>query len=296
MALRDLALLIAVCLIWAFNNILSKIVVAHWGVPPLFFAAVRFLLVAAVTLRWLLPVPRPLWRVMAIGLLMGAGGFALMFVGLRTASPSSAAVVVQIGVPITTLLSVVMLGERIHWRRGLGIALTLVGALIVMWNPGGLALSQGLWLVVGSAVASAFGAIFIKQMEGIKPLKLQAWVGFMSFPPLALASAAMETGQWQAAIAGGWPLVAAVVFSALVVSVVAHTLYYGLIQRYEANLIAPLTLMTPLATIALGILITNDAFDMRMGIGTVLALTGVLIVALRRNHVAPLLLLFRERP
>ena len=39
-------LLVLVCLVWACNNIISKIVVAHWGVPPLFYAAVRFAIVA----------------------------------------------------------------------------------------------------------------------------------------------------------------------------------------------------------------------------------------------------------
>mgnify|MGYP003511144959 FL=1 len=97
-------------------------------------------------------------------------------------------------------------------------------------------------------------------------------------------------------MAAGWPFVGAVAFTALIVSVVGHTAFYGLIQRYEANLIAPLTLMAPLATIAFGVLITHDHFDMRMAIGAALALTGVLIVALRRNHVAPLLLLLREEP
>ena len=59
MSLRDFGVLVLVCLVWACNNIISKIVVAHWGVPPLFYAAVRFAIVAAVTLPWLLPAPRP---------------------------------------------------------------------------------------------------------------------------------------------------------------------------------------------------------------------------------------------
>ena len=50
----------------------------------------------------------------------GRGNFALLFIGLQTASPSMAAVVIQAGVPITTLLSVLILHERIHWRRGAG--------------------------------------------------------------------------------------------------------------------------------------------------------------------------------
>ena len=84
-------------------------------------------------------------------------------------------------------------------------------------------------------------------------------------------------------------------FSGLVVSVGAHTLYYGLIQRYEANLISPLTLMTPLATIALGVTIMDDPFDLRMAAGSAVALLGVLIIALRGNQVWPLLLAMRNR-
>jgi drug/metabolite transporter (DMT)-like permease len=295
MSARDFGLLVLVCLVWAGNSVLSKIVVAHWGVPPLFYAAVRFALVAAATLPWLLPAPRPTWRVAIIGLLMGAGGFALLFMGLRTASASASAVVTQLGVPFTTILSMLMLGERIRWRRGLGIAMTLAGALVVMWSPRGLELSPGLWLVAASAFTSSLGAVMMKQIEGVKPLQFQAWVGFTSVLPLTATSLLTEPDGLGHALEAGWPFAAAVVFSALVVSVLAHTSYYGLIQRYEANLIAPLTLMTPLMTIGMGVLLTHDRFDIRMGIGTILALVGVLVVALRKNQVMPLLMLTRNR-
>ncbi len=295
MSLRDFGLLVLVCLVWAGNNIISKIVVAHWGVPPLFYAAVRFSLVALATLPWLLPAPRPAWRIVVVGLLMGAGNFALLFLGFKSASPSAAAVVIQLGVPFTTLLSVLMLGEKIHWRRGLGIALTLAGAVAVMWSPKGLQLSPGLWFIVASAFTGSLGAVMMKQVEGVKPLQFQAWVGFSSLWPLWAMSVVMEPGQIAAGVHAGWPFVAAVVFSALVVSVLAHTAYYGLIQRYEANLIAPLTLLTPLFTIGLGVVVTHDHFDLRMGIGAGLALTGVLIIALRRNQVMPLLMSIRNR-
>ncbi|WP_338467826.1 EamA family transporter [Novosphingobium sp. ZN18A2] len=282
MGARDFLLMVVVCVVWGFSNVLSKVVVGEWDVPPLFFAAIRFGLVALLTAPWLLPVPRPAWRIVAVGLAMGAGSFALLFVGLKTATPSAAAVVVQAGVPITTLLSVLVLGERIHWRRGLGIALTLAGVLVVIWKPG-FALSTGLLFILASAFTSSIGAIMMKQMPDIAPLRFQAWVGLSTAVPLAAISWVIESGQWQTAHAAGWPFVAAVVFSAVVVSIGAHTAYYGLIARHEANLLAPLTLMTPLSTIALGILITGDRLDAHMVAGAVLALAGVLIVAVRRS-------------
>ena len=164
-----------------------------------------------------------------------------------------------------------------------------------MWSPHGFDLSPGLWLVAAAAFAGSLGAVMMKQVEGVKPLQFQAWVGFCSVWPLAGLSSFMEPGQIAAGVHAGWPFVAAVAFSALVVSVVAHTAYYGLIQRYEANLIAPLTLLTPLFTIGLGVVVTHDHFDLRMGIGASLALVGVLIIALRRNQVMPLLMSIRNR-
>jgi len=295
MALRDFALLTAMCLVWAVNNVLSKHVVSGMDVPPLFYAAARFAIVALCTFPFLLPAPKPLWRLIVVAALMGGCNFALMFVGLKLSTASSAAVVLQLGMPMTTLLSVFMLGERIRWRRGLGIALTFAGAMTVMWDPHGFTISTGLLFVAAAAFLGSLGAVMMKQMEGVKPFTYQAWVGMTSLWPLAALSFWLEPGGTEAAVAAGWPFVGAVVFSALVVSLVAHTVYYLLIQRYEANMISALTLMTPLATIALGVAVLHDPFGLRMLVGSAVALTGVLIIALRGNQVMPLLLAMRNR-
>jgi drug/metabolite transporter (DMT)-like permease len=135
----------------------------------------------------------------------------------------------------------------------------------------------------------------MKQIEGVSPLRFQAWVGFSSLWPLAALSAVAEHGQVAAVVHAPWVFALAVLFSGLVVSVLAHTAYYALILRYEVNLLQPLTLMSPLAMIGLGVVFTHDPFGLRMAAGTVIALTGVLIIALRRNQVMPMLLLLRDR-
>jgi O-acetylserine/cysteine efflux transporter len=295
MPLRDFALMVGVCLVWALNSVVSKLVVSHLGAPPLFYAAARFAVVVLVTAPWLFPAPKPLWRMIVVGLLMGGGTFALVFIGLKTATPSESAIVSQIGLPFTTLLSVVFLGERIRWRRGLGIALTLAGALLVMWDPKGVRLSLGVVLIATAALSGSIGAVMMKQMEGIRPLQFQAWVGFSSLWPLLALTILAEHGHKVVLGPALWPFAGAVLFSALIVSVVGHTTYYGLIQRHDVNVLQPLTLMMPLATIGLGVLITRDPFDARMAAGTAIALLGVLIIALRRNHVMPLILLLRSR-
>jgi len=282
LTLRDLSLMVLINLLWACNNIVSKVVLSTMNVPPLTFTVVRFALVLLLILPWLRPIPRPLGRVLMVGVLMGAGAFGLNFIGFRTSQPSTAAVVIQAGVPLTTLLSIVMLGERIHGRRIVGIALALIGVVVVMWHPG-FALSSGLLFVLASAVSGAFGAVLMKRIEGIGALRFQAWVALTSIVILTPLALITEQGALAAIQAAGWKFVAAMAFSVVVVSVFAHTAYYWLIGRYEANLIAPLTLLTPLATIPLGILITGDQLDTRIVSGSALALIGVLIVAVRRT-------------
>jgi O-acetylserine/cysteine efflux transporter len=295
MPLRDFLLLVFVCLIWASNNIVSKYVVAHLAVPPLFYAAVRFAVVALAVFPWLRPMPRPRWRLVTVALLMGACNFALLFIGLKTATPSAAAVVLQLAVPITVLLSRVMLNERLDRRRAIGVALTFGGALAVIWDPLGFRISVGLLYVAAATFLGALGAVMMKQMPGVRPLQFQAWVGFASFWPMAALTAGLEPGALQTTLAVGWPFVAAVLFSGLVVSVLAHTVFYWLILRHEANLLSPLTLMTPLATIGLGVLIFRDPFGPRMVLGAAVALTGVLVIALRPGQLHAAVQALRSR-
>jgi drug/metabolite transporter (DMT)-like permease len=50
--------------------------------------------------------------------------------------------------------------------------------------------------------------------------------------------------------------------------------------------------MTPIFTIALGVVFTGDVVDLRMALGAALAMAGVLVIAFRFNQLARLVLLF----
>jgi drug/metabolite transporter (DMT)-like permease len=146
----------------------------------------------------------------------------------------------------------------------------------------------GLVFVAASAFLGSLASVMMKQVRGVQPLQFQAWAGLTSVLLLVPLTAALEEGQLQQAWAAGWPFLAAVLFSALVVSLLTHTIYYGLLLRYPANLIAPLMVFNPLMTVALGIAVTRDPFDLRVGLGTVLALTGVLVVTMKAEQLARL--------
>ena len=85
----------------------------------------------------------------------------------------------------------------------------------------------------------------------------------------------------------GWPFWGALAFSVLCVSIFGHGLFYRLLRRYEATLIAPLTLMTPVWAMVLGVLVLSEPFTAQLALGAGLALFGVGLVAVRPNARLP---------
>ena len=74
-----------------------------------------------------------------------------------------------------------------------------------------------------------------------------------------------------------------------------HGVFYNLLQRYDATLIAPLTLLAPLFGVIAGLTVTGDAFGWRLMAGGALTLIGVGIIALRPNRKLPTAALAREK-
>ena len=58
--------------------VVSRVLFVDFGVPPIFYAAARFLVVAIVLCRLLRPLPRPLAPILMIGFLMGTIHFSMI--------------------------------------------------------------------------------------------------------------------------------------------------------------------------------------------------------------------------
>lgn len=280
LARRDLALLVGISGIWGFNLIAAKVGVTE--IPPILFTALRFGLLSVVTLPFLKVFPGQMRPLLVAAGLSGALQFALLFAGLALAHDvSTVAIASQLGIPITTLLSVWLLKETIRWRRILGIVLAFGGVAVIAFDPGVLVYSNGLGLVIASCVAGSLGLTYIKRLNGIGPLQLQAWLAVTAWPLLLGLSFVFEQGQW-AALRGasltGW---GALVFTSLINSLFAHTAMFYLIQRYPVTSVAPLTLLSPIFSIVFGVTLLDDQLSPRMVLGGALTLLGILIVALR---------------
>lgn len=289
MSFRDFLLLAAICFVWGLNLVVTRWVIADAGVPPLFFAAMRFAGIALVLFWFLRPLPKNLGVLFLIAMGMGAVHFAFLFLGLANAEASAVSVVGQLGVPFSTLMSMAFLGEVVGWRRGLGIMLAFAGAVLIAVDPATFTFSYGLLYVVAAAAVASAAGILMKRMPAISALQMQAWIGLFSFAPLFAVSGLVESeaNGWGAFVSGGIWVWVATAFAVLGVSVFGHGGFYSLIKKYDISLLSPLTLMTPVWGVILSVVLLNEQLSLQLVTGAVISLGGVFVILVRPNRAMP---------
>jgi O-acetylserine/cysteine efflux transporter len=281
---RDLGLLLGINLIWGVNLVVSKIGLAE--IPSILFTTLRFFILAIVLVPWLRVARGQMSALAVAAVFTGALQFALYFWGLGISTNVAAvAIASQLSVPFATLLSVALLGEVVHWRRWSGIGLSFGGILIMGFDPSVASQWQSLSLVIGGAFVGCVGLIAIKKLQGLRPLELQAWIAWLSLPVLLVLSLEFERPDLSALAhvsLGAW---AALAFTALVASLVAHTGYFYLVQRYPVTSVAPVTALSPVFSVLLSVMLLGEVLSRRLIIGGVITLAGVVIITLRERRI-----------
>lgn len=301
MTVRDGLALVAMCLIWGFNFVVAKWAISgtpDWvsgfdGTPPFFFAFLRFAALSLILLPWLRPMPKDWKRLTGAALCMGGLQYALIFFGLQHATPSGMAITLQLGVPFATLLSVFWLREKLGPWRIAGTAAAFAGVALVSANPEQLTLTAGLLIGVAAAFVSAVGMVLVKTIDA-GPIRLQAWIGVISTPFLLAATLLFERGQVDAVLSGGPVFAIALIYTVVLVNIFGHGVFFHLLKRYDAALIAPLTLIAPLSGVFFGIIVSGDPLGWRLILGGLITLAGVGLVMVRQNTALPKAALTRE--
>lgn len=278
--------LVLINAVWGFNIVAVKLSADRF--PPIFLSFLRFLIVGLLVWPWLRLRRGEMRWLLTAATCSGGLQFALMYSGVAlSGSMSSVAIASQLGVPFATLLSVFLLGERIHWRRWLGIATAFAGVVVLGFSPEVFVSRPGLILVVSAAFIGAVGLVAIKRVRELEPLELQAWLAWGSLPLLLPLSLALEHGQLASLGSAGLTGWSALLYSAVFASLFAHTAYFALIRRYPVSSVAPVTVLSPLMSVMFSVLLLGDVLDTRMILGGLLALSGVTVIVTRERRAAP---------
>lgn len=285
MPISHRAELLFICFVWAGNFVATAIAVDH--LPPLTATALRFAVVLALLFPYLRrPRPGQWVNLLVACWCMGALHFSLVFVALeRSADVSSVAILMQVYVPISTILAVLILHERIGWRTISGIGLAFAGVLVVGLDPIVLAQLDVLALVLFSAFFLGLGTIFMRRVQGVGLFSFQAWNALLSLVPLAGLAFLLEN-PGEAAVTNGWssPALPAILYSAIGASIVGHGTFYWLIQRHEVNIVTPYLLLVPVLAVVLGVFLRGDQPGARLLTGGAMVIGGVLWVTIRARY------------
>lgn len=281
---RQLAVLLTVCSVWGLHFVVIKLAVS--AAPPIFYAALRMSLVALLMSPFLRWKRGQMAGVVVAGLCLGGFNYAFLFTGISQATASASAIALELYTPFATILSVVLLKEKVGWRRIAGIALAFAGvAIIALGRHGGGEAGHvglGVGLVSAAALSEAFGAILVRRTKDVKPYELLAWFAVVGSVALWSATALFEDGQVEALRAENTLMMAgAIIFSAFGASIFGHTAYYWLLQQLPVSQVAPSLLLTTLLAILFSVLLLGEPLTLRLGLGGGIALAGVGIILLR---------------
>lgn len=274
------ALAVLVMALWGFNFVPMKVSVVQ--IPPMFVVAVRFSIVTLLLLPFVrLPRAR-LLSVVPPALTMGVLHFALAFTALRYINAGTAAIVVQLEVPLMVLLGAVLLKERFGWRTTLGMAIAFAGTAIMAGEPHILDQPLGFVLILAAALVWAYANIQVKRLEGVGPLALTLLLSGFAAPALFALSFLFEERQVESLLAADWRAQASLVYMIFAASILSYGLWFYLLRHHPVYRVALFMPLVPVFAVLAAVLALGERIGVLEGAGGALTVIGVTIVVLRR--------------
>jgi len=245
------ALALLIIAIWGTNFVVIKLALGH--LPPLTFAALRFLFAALPAVLFFKRPKTAWWAMPAFGLLIGVGQFGMLYIAMRSAiSPGLASLVVQTQAFFTIGLSMLLTGERLRGFQLAALALATAGLVWLMIHAGKEATPLGAGLVLIAAMGWAGGNTVQRAAKPENMLAFVVWSSLFAVPPL-IALALIFDG-WPAVSqgvthmsAGTW---AAVLYQSVGNTLFGYAAWGWLLARYPAATISPLALLVPVIGMA----------------------------------------------
>ena len=285
---RDFIVLMICCVAWGGNFVVSAWALGSNPVPPFMLAATRAMFVIAVMGYFLFkPLPKKFGLLLIVCALVGPVHLGFLYTGLQTSSATGSSIVSQFLIPMSTILSIIFLKEKIGRVRGGAIIGAFIGVIIMVYDPASFNLEMGLVYILLAYLALAAASIIMKFVGDIAWQQYVVWMAVVVLITMAVASFFFETGQAQVWETARKPLLIAAIYAAIGVTVLAHGQYFDMIKRYDVSVVVPLTLMVPVFATVLGVIFLKDALYMRYVVGAALILPCVYIISTRGMAVTP---------
>jgi drug/metabolite transporter (DMT)-like permease len=282
---------LALCLIWGTTWIFIKIGLED--LPPITFAAARFILAAAVLAVVIklqkLPLPHTAndWKLIALtGILQFSVNYSLVFWSEQYISSGLAAVLQAMITVFGLVLAWIFLpAERITWLKVFAVVLGIIGVAVIFIEQlqinSVLAFAGCVAIVVG-AYAAAQASILVKAKGGaFHPASLVFGQMLCGIPPIVIYALAVEGNpfhlQWT------WRAVVCVLYLSILGTIAAFWLYYWLLSKIESTKAMMISLVTPLIAVVIGAYYLDEKLPPQTFFGGILILASIGLIVFRRK-------------
>jgi len=272
------------CLIW--STTWQAIRICLTGYPPMYGASLRFLiatvlLLIAVRVRKL-PLALPGGKSQHLALLL-AGifnglGYACIYVAELKISGGTTAIICASS-PLFTLIAARLFGlEQLLLRRIAGMSIGMVGIGALFWEGQTLGHDQVQAMLFALAAAAlmwpVYGALLKRYAHALPPLVSTLY--FLLYTALTLFVLAPLRGEAFPKIAAA-PMEAhfALIFLAVIGSVVAWSVYLTLLRRMDLSVLSTLGLVQPVLALGLDLLLREAQLGPRGYLGALLVLVAM---------------------
>jgi drug/metabolite transporter (DMT)-like permease len=283
-------------LVWGITWLATKVALA--AVPPIFFGAVRFVLVTAVLLVMVRGVARLLtgplaWRVIWSGLLINVGCYGFLYWGMQYVASGVSAVVNMSMNPVFLFGFAILYGqERAGWSHALALLLGIAGILILFSGKASLSGTDiELWAAAATVAASvsySLGSVLSRPLlDRATPLQLTAAQGVVAAVGMGAMSAVFEpvSPATFAALMQPAPL-AALIFMVFGGTLVGFTIFLHLVREWGAPRAGLYSFVSPVVALILGTLVLGEPLTWREIAGGAIMLVAAAIAILPRREAA----------
>lgn len=275
---KDMLLASIVVLIWGVNFVAAKL--GMEVVPPLLFAALRFSLVALPAVFFVRP-PGNGWRtVVGAGLTMGLGQFGLLYSAMQLGMPAGlASLVLQVQSVFTVAIAALVLRELPTRWQVAGIALGVLGMLVVGWQFVASAPVLPFLMTIAAAASWGMGNVLTRRRPPRDGFSLVVWSALVPPVPLFLLSVLMEG--WEAdrhALTHLTPMsLVGLAFVTYLASMAGYGLWNLLLSRHAASVVAPWSMFVPVVGTVAAYFYNGERPTTAGLVGAVVIIVGVLM-------------------
>jgi drug/metabolite transporter (DMT)-like permease len=281
---------LVLCVIWGSTWLFIELGLE--ALPPLTFAAIRFVISCAIIFSIIrirgikLPRARGDWSLLAItGILSFALNYGLVFWAEQYIS-SGLAALLQATLPAFGLVFAHfhLPGERLSWARIGGVVLGVCGVGVVFSNQlavsGTMALA-GCVAMILSAMFAAYSNVLVKAYgKNMNPAVLAAGQMLFGLLVLLVVGIPLEGNP----LRFHWTPIALIslLYLAVVGTVIAFMLYYWLVLNMDVTKSMLISLVTPVVAVLLGMLVLDEQIGWRTLFGGAMIMMGIALIVVRK--------------